>query len=171
MSEANTSLVLHRRIESSILVVRGQRVILDADLAGLYGVTTKRLNEQVKRNLARFPSDFMFQLTAEETAALRSQNATSNGRGGRRYSPYVFTEHGAVMAANVLNSERAIDVSIHVVRAFIALRRYAATHEELRAKLAHLERKYDHQFKMVFDAIREMMAPPKKPEKIGFTKG
>jgi hypothetical protein len=169
MSEANTSLVLQQRIERCILLVRGHKVMLDADLADLYGVTTKRLNEQVKRNLARFPPDFMFQLTAEEATTLRSQIATSNGRGGRRYAPYVFTEHGAIMAANVLNSERAVEVCIYVVRTFIALRQYAASHQVFARRLAEMEKKYDHQFKVVFDAIRQMMVPPKKPAKIGFT--
>lgn len=158
------------RIESRILLIRGHKVMLDSDLAELYRVSTKRLNEQVRRNRERFPEDFMFQLTPEETEALRSQFATSNrGRGGRRYRPYAFTEHGAVMLASVLNSPVAVQASIQVVRAFIRLREILATHKELARKLAELEQKYDRQFKVVFDAIRELMAPPKKERKeIGF---
>jgi leucyl aminopeptidase len=160
------------RISNAILVARGQKVLLDSDLAGLYGVTTKRLNEQVKRNIERFPPDFMFQLTAEESEALRSQFATlKTGRGQhRKYLPYVFTEHGAIMAANVLNSPRAIQVSVHVVRAFVRLREMLATHKDLARKLEELEKKYDAQFRVVFDAIRQLMAPPPEPKKrrIGF---
>ena len=166
-------IVSPERIVHAILLMRGQRVILDSDLAKLYGVTTKRLNQQVRRNNDRFPPDFMFQLTAEETEVLRSQFATSNqGRGGRRYAPYVFTEHGAIMAASVLNSPRAIDVSVQVVRAFVKLREMLATHKDLARKLEELERKYDAQFKVVFDAIRQLMAPPPEPNrgKFGFHK-
>ena len=166
-------IVSPERIVHAILLMRGQRVILDSDLAKLYGVTTKRLNQQVRRNNDRFPPDFMFQLTAEVTEVLRSQFATSNqGRGGRRYAPYVFTEHGAIMAASVLNSPRAIDVSVQVVRAFVKLREMLATHKDLARKLEELERKYDAQFKVVFDAIRQLMAPPPEPNrgKFGFHK-
>jgi len=171
MSESNVSIVPRERIERRILVVRGEKVLLDSDLATLYGVSTKRLNEQVKRNRERFPPDFMFQLTAEEVAALRSQIATSNGRGGRRYLPYVFTEHGTIMAANVLNSPRAIAVSIYVVRTFIALRQYAVSHQFLSRRLEQMEKKYDHQFKVVFDAIRQLIEQPvKDTPRIGFTK-
>ena len=157
-------------IERSILLIRGQKVILDADLARLYGVTTKRLNEQVRRNQKRFPNDFMFRLTKQEVTALRSQFATSNvGRGGRRYFPYAFTEHGAIMAANVLNSRKAIEVSVYVVRAFVRLRQILASHKELAHRLDELERKYDSQFKSVFDAIRQLMSPPEPPRRrIGF---
>ena len=157
-------------IESRIYLIRRQKVMLDSDLAALYQVTTKRMNEQVKRNRRRFPEDFMFQLASEEAQALRSQFATSNrGRGGRRYRPYVFTEHGAVMLASVLNSPAAIESSIQVVRAFIRLREILSTHKELARKLAELEQKYDLQFKVVFDAIRELMAPPDpKQRRIGF---
>src|SRR5262249_20750310 len=132
------------RIEQTILVIRGQKVILDAELAKLYGVTTKRLNEQVRRNPDRFPDDFRFQLTAQEWEALRSQIATLKpGRGKyRKYLPYVFTEHGAVMAANVLSSPIAIAASIQVVRAFVRLRQMFATHAELAQKLKELEAKY-----------------------------
>jgi len=173
------------RIENRILLLRGQKVLLDAYLAALYGVTTKRLNEQVRRNRERFPEDFMFQMSAAEFEALRSQSATSNvGRGGRRYAPYVFTEHGAIMAANVLNSPRALEVSIYVVRAFVRLRETLAAHKDLAAKLAVLEQKtealaFKHdtlaantraQLRQVFEAIRQLMTPPEPPKRrpIGF---
>ena len=172
-------------ITSRIVVVRGQKVILDADLAALYEVPTKRFNEAVKRNLAKFPADFMFALTADEWEPLRSQFATSNtGRGGRRYLPYAFTEHGALMASMILSSPRAIEVSVYVVRAFVQLREVLATHKDLAAKLATLERqtqalslKHDSlaqntrlQLKQVFEAIHELMAPPEpiKKRRIGF---
>ncbi len=145
--------------------------MLDADLAALYGVTTKRLNGQVTRNRSRFPEDFMFVLTAEEAASLRSQFATTNrGRGGRRTRLRAFTEPSAVMIANVLKSRVAVDASIQVVRAFVQLRELALTHAELGRRLDNLERKYDSQFKVVFQAIRELMTPsPAKPRaKIGF---
>ena len=144
--------------------------MLDADLAVLYGVSTKRLNEQVKRNRSRFPDDFMFQLTAEEVRSLRSQFATSKqGRGGRRYAPLVFTEQGIAMLSTVLNSERAIQVNIEIMRAFVRLREMIATHKELARKLEALEKRYDAQFRVVFDAIRELTAPPTpKKRKIGF---
>jgi len=156
-----------------IVVIRGQRVLLDSDLAKLYGVTTTRLNEQVKRNLDRFPADFMFRLTQEEWDALISQNATSKGgRGGRRKLPYAFTEHGAVMAANVLNSPVAVRASIAVVRAFIRLRQILSSHEDLARKLDALEKKFekhDTQFRVVFDAIRRLMEPaPARRRSIGF---
>jgi len=144
--------------------------MLDADLAELYGVTTKRLNEQVKRNASRFPGDFMFQLTPDETRILRSQFATSrSGWGGRRALPYAFTEHGAVMLASVLNSPTAVDASVQVVRAFVRLREILATHKDLARKLEDLEKKYDARFRVVFDAIRKLMAPPERPRRqIGF---
>jgi hypothetical protein len=158
------------RIERSIFLIRGHKVLLDVHLAALYGVTTKRLNEQVRRNRSRFPEDFMFQLTSEEAASLRSQFATSNkGRGGRRYAPYVFTEQGVAMLSTVLNSERAIQVNIEIMRAFVGLRRMLASNAQMARKLVDLESKYDAQFKVVFDAIRQLMTPsePKK-KKIGF---
>jgi hypothetical protein len=166
----DTSLIPPERIERSILLIRGHKVMLDSDLAGLYGVTTKRLNERVKRNLSRFPEDFMFQLTESETDRLRSQFATSKkGRGGRRYQPYVFTEQGVAMLSSVLNTERAIKVNIEIMRAFVRLRRLLATHADLARKLEALEKKYDAQFKVVFDAIRELMrAPEPKKRPIGF---
>ena len=129
-------------IALSIRVVRGHKVVLDADLAALYGVETRRLNEQVRRNLERFPGDFMFQLSAEEMSALMSQLATSNaGRGGRRKRPLVFTEHGALMAATVLSSPRAVEVGLYVVRAFVRLRETVSQHKDLAVKLAELEKK------------------------------
>jgi len=159
-------------VERRILLARGQKVLLDSDLASLYGVTTKRLNEQVKRNIDRFPEDFMFQLTADEHDALRSQIATlKTGRGQhRKYPPFVFTEHGAIMAASVLNTSQAIEMSVYVVRAFVRLREILTTHKELARKLDDLEKKYDDQFRVVFDAIRQLMAPPPdtKKRRIGF---
>lgn len=165
-------------IERKIFMIRGHKVMLDADLAELYSVSTKRLNQQIGRNLERFPADFMFQLTAEESSALRLQIATSKkGRGGRRYTPYAFTEHGAIMAANVLNTKRAIEMSVFVVRAFIRLREILLAHKDLARRLDKLERKYDARFRRVFDAIRELMAPPPAPppdaelrKRIGFVK-
>jgi hypothetical protein len=164
------SLIPAERIERLILLIRGQKVMLDSALAELYGVETKVLNRAVKRNRERFPADFMFRLTFREVTALRCQFGTSNiGRGGRRYLPYVFTEHGAIMAANVLNTPRAIEASVYVVRAFVRLRELIASNKDLAKKLAALEQKYDAQFKVVFDAIRELMTPvAPKPRRIGF---
>ncbi|MBK5102463.1 MAG: ORF6N domain-containing protein, partial [Desulfobacteraceae bacterium] len=150
-------------------LIHGQKVILDADLAKLYGVTTKRLNQQVKRNRDRFPEDFMFQLTTEEKAEVV---ANCDHLSRLKFSPafpYAFTEHGAIMAASVLNTPRAIEASIFVVRAFVKLREMLATHKELERKLIPLEETYDEQFKVVFEAIRALMSPPEKPRKpIGF---
>lgn len=172
---AESSLIPVERIEKAILMIRGQKVILDAELADLYGVTTSRLNEQVKRNRDRFPEDFMFRLKRDEFRDLMSQFATSSSRwGGRRKLPLVFTEHGAVMAANILNSPTAVAASIHVVRAFVRLREILSTHKELARKLEELERRlgqHDEKFRAVFDAIRQLMTPPTEPEKkrkIGF---
>lgn len=159
------SLIPQDYIEKSILVVRGHRVLLDSDLARIYGVTTKYLNQQVRRNLDRFPSDFMFQLTEVEEESLRSQFATSKTYGGRRTRHYVFTEHGTVMLASVLNSVVAVNASIQVTRAFINLRQMLSSQVELARKLDLLERKYDHQFKVVFDAIRELTLIPDRPRK------
>lgn len=160
------------RVERAILLIRGEKVMLDKDLAKLYGVTTKRLNEQVKRNRERFPDDFMFQLAGEEAESLRrsrSQSATLKRGQNIKYLPYAFTEHGAIMAANVLNSERAVQASVAVVRAFVRLRQMLASNAELARKLEDLEQKYDHQFKVVFDAIRQLMTPPEpKRKQIGF---
>lgn len=148
-------------IERRIYLIRGEKVMLDSDLAALYQVPTFRLNEAVKRNRQRFPEDFMFRLTAEETKALTSQIAMSKkGRGGRRTLPYAFTEQGVAMLSSVLNSERAVLVNIAIMRAFVRLREILATHKDLARKLQEMEKKYDTQFKVVFDAIRKLMAPP-----------
>jgi chaperonin cofactor prefoldin len=160
-------------VESRILVLREQRVILDTDLAELYGVPVKRLNEQVKRNQERFPADFMFRLSAEESESLRSQHATSKtGRGGRRYAPYAFTEHGAIMAATVLNSDRAVEMSVFVVRAFVRLREMLATNQQLASKIDELEQRldtHDASIQELIEAIRELMAPdPASGRRIGF---
>jgi len=158
-------------VEGCILSIRGQRVILDSDLAELYGVSTKRLNEQVRRNIGRFPVDFMFQLSPDEATGLRSHFATlDTGRGKyRKYLPYVFTEQGVAMLSSVLNSERAVQVNIAIMRAFVRLRELIATNKDLARHLDELEKKYDTQFKVVFDAIRQLMAPPQKPRRsIGF---
>jgi hypothetical protein len=181
---AEPSLLPVERIERAILVLRGHRVLLDADLAVLYGVETKALNRAVKRNVERFPSDFMFQLTDDEVGllrrhfgtsnadgeeSLRSQFGTSNSRGGRRYLPYAFTEQGVAMLSSVLRSGRAVQVNIEIMRAFVRLRQMLQTNADLARKLAVLEKKYDAQFKAVFDAIRDLMTPPETPKrKIGF---
>lgn len=163
------------RIASFILVVRGHKVLLDADLAALYGVTTKRLNEQVRRNRERFPEDFVFPLAQDEYEALRSQFATLKpGRGRhRKYLPYVFTEHGAIMAAAVLNSPRAVEMSLYVVRTFVRLREVLASNQALKRKLDELERKlgaHDQAIASILSAIRELMAPPApaKKRRMGF---
>lgn len=159
------------RIEKRIFLMRGQKVMLDSDLADLYGAATKILLQAVKRNIKRFPSDFMFQLNNQEVARLRSQFVTSkNGRGGRRYLSYVFTEYGVAMLSSVLNSDRAILVNIEIMRTFGRLRHILATHKDLARRLEELEQKYDSKFKAVFDAIRELMTPPPVPpkRKIGF---
>ena len=166
------SVIPAERIEQSILLLRGHKVMLDADLAALYGVSIKAFNQAVKRNRQRFPEDFIFQLTAEETAALRSQIVTlETGRGKhRKYLPYAFTEQGVAMLSSVLNSDRAVRVNIEIMRAFVRLRQLLASHADLARKLDALERKYDAQFRVVFDAIRQMMEPPpEKPKgRIGF---
>jgi phage regulator Rha-like protein len=158
------------RIENKIFFIRSEKVMLDSDLAELFGVETKNLNRAVKRNLDRFPSEFMFQLKYQELAALRFQIGTSNdGRGGRRTLPYAFTEHGTIMLATVLNSHVAVQTSIQIVKAFVRLRQLLSTHKDLARKLTEMENKYDVQFRVVFDAIRELMAPPvPKRRKIGF---
>jgi hypothetical protein len=187
-------MVLPKRIESLIVPIRGQRVILAEDLAALYEVEVRALNQAVARNVERFPADFMFQLTGEEVTNLRSQIVTSNsemsaaalksqsvisnssednphpGRGGRRYLPYAFTEQGVAMLSSVLRSPRAILVNVEIMRAFVHLRRMLASNADLAWKLAALEKKYDGQFKVVFDAIRALMTPPdaKKKRAVGF---
>jgi hypothetical protein len=158
------------RVEQSILLIRGHKVMLDADLAKLYGVETRVLVQAVNRNLQRFPDDFMFQLSQEEARFLTSQIVISKrGRGGRRHLPYVFTEQGVAMLSSVLNSSKAIQVNIEIMRAFVRLRQLIATHKDLARKLDALEKKYDSQFRAVFDAIRQLMAQPEpKKRKMGF---
>jgi hypothetical protein len=170
---ADKLLVPAERIEHAILVLRGQKVMLDSELAALYEVPVKALNQAVKRNLDRFPEDFMFQLSQEEATSLRSQSVTSKaGRGGRRTEPYAFTEQGVAMLSSVLRSQRAVHVNIEIMRAFVRLRQMLQQNTELARKLAALERKYDGQFKMVFEAIRDLMTPaPKEKPRIGFRKG
>ena len=188
LSEAPESMNMPPAVQSiglAIATARGQRVILDSDLAALYGVPTKRFNEQVRRNQDRFPADFMFRLSPEEHESLRSQFATlKTGRGQhRKYLPLAFTEHGAIMAAMVLNSPRAVEVSVYVVRAFIRLREAAITHQDLANRLTELEEKTDllatqhdtfsrntrNQLRQVFDALRELTTPPEPSKRpIGF---
>ena len=179
------TIVSTETIESRILLLRGQKVLLDADLASLYGVQTRVLNQAVKRNLNRFPADFMFQLSAKEFENWRSQSVMSNpgAKMSLRRAPFAFTEHGALMAASVLNTPRAVEVSVYVVRAFVRLRETLASHRDLAAKLEELEHKTEAlalrhdtlatntraQLKQVFDAIRELMIPPEaKRRPIGF---
>lgn len=170
MSKALVSIPAER-VENVILSVRGERVILDSDLASLYGVTTKRLNEQVKRNRERFPADFMFRLTKVEKAEVVANCDHLKRLKFSPVLPFAFTEHGAIMAANVLSSKAAVQASVQVVRAFIKLRQMLASNAELGRKLEEMERKYDAQFKVVFDAIRQLMTPPELQRKqIGFTK-
>ncbi|MGC2474667.1 MAG: ORF6N domain-containing protein [Candidatus Sulfotelmatobacter sp.] len=170
----NTSaIVLTRRVAAKILILRNQKVILDSDLAQLYGVPVKRLNEQVKRNRSRFPADFLFALTKAEHESLRSQNETSKPkRGGRRYLPQAFTEHGAIMAATVLNSKRAIEMSIFVVRAFVRMREALLTNQRVDAKLTELETRldtHDAEIHELVEAIRELITPlPANNRRIGF---
>lgn len=158
-------------IATKILIIRGKRVMLDSDLAILYEVKTKRLNEQVARNKKRFPEDFMFQLTKEETLNLKSHFATSSW-GGVRKLPRVFTQEGVAMLSSVLNSERAIMVNIQIMRAFSQLQRMLLTNVNLRRKIEEMEKKYDKQFAIVFEAIRKLLEPPPEPPKqkkiIGF---
>ena len=163
----NRAVIPVSEIAQRILTVRGVKVMLDSDLAALYGVTTKRLNEQVRRNRGRFPVDFMLQLSGEEVAALRSQIATSKtGRGGRRYAPYAFTEHGAIMLASVLNAVRAVEVSVHVVRAFVRLREMMSANKALAAKLDELDRRvsgHDETIRSLVQVIRQLMDPSRAP--------
>ncbi len=164
-------IVPEERVARGILVIRGHKVLLDADLAELYGVTTKRLNEQVKRNPERFPADFLFALTAEEKGQVVAHCDHLQPLKFSPTRPNAFTEHGAIMAASVLNTPRAVEMSVFVVRTFVRLRQMLASNVELARKLAALEKKYDTQFQVVFDAIRELMTPPesKKKRPIGFT--
>lgn len=168
-----TAIVLAKRVGSKILILRNQKVILDTDLAELYGVPVKRLNEQLKRNPQRFPRDFLFTLTREEYRHLRSQNATSSSaHGGRRYLPHAFTEHGAIMAASVLNSKRAIEMSIFVVRAFVQMRQSLVVNQHVVSKLSELEARldsHDAEIQDLVEAIRELLTPlPANNRRIGF---
>ena len=159
-------------VEGAIYLIRGQRVMLDSDLAAIYKVKTKRLNEQLRRNHNRFPKDFAFQLTTEEFRNLRPQFATSKGQGGRRYFPWVFTEHGAIMLASVLNSDIAVQASVRVVRAFVRLREMVAANAQLAAKLEELERRLDSHDEAIVDlfaALKRLLEPEPKPKReIGF---
>jgi hypothetical protein len=176
-AEVSVELVPAPAIEKRILVVHERQVMLDEDLADLYGVETRRLIEQVKRNIERFPDDFMFQLTKEEAAALRSQTATSDpGRGGRRYAPYVFTEQGVAMLSGVLRSKRAVAVNIEIMRALVELRRAATSYEAIEKRLEELEREtstklgqHDQQLAQIFRSLRQLISPPPRPKRqVGF---
>lgn len=165
--------VINTVIEEKIFFIRKQKVMLDVDLASLYGIETKVLVQALKRNIDRFPADFMFQLHSHEFADLRSQNVTSSQHGGRRYLPYAFTEHGILMLSSILKSKRAVNVNIQIMRTFVKLRNILAANDFLARKLALLEKKYDGQFKIVFDAIRTLINLEKtkitrKPKEIGF---
>jgi len=168
----NTAIYPVEHIESAILLIRGQKVILDRDLAILYGVEVKNLKRAVKHNIEHFPSDFMFVLNKDEAEFLRCSFCTSKkeGRGGSRYPPMAFTEQGVAMLSGLLNSKQAIDVNIAIMRAFVKLRMMLGSHEALARKLAEMEATYDKQFKVVFDVLKQLMAPPPAPPKkqIGF---
>ena len=169
MTTKTQAIALAARIESRILLLRGHRVMLSSDLAALYGVEPRALVQAVKRNRERFPDDFMFQLSAQEFAHLKSQIVISSWGGARRASPYAFTEQGVAMLSSVLRSKRAVLVNVEIMRTFVRLRRLLADHAELQERLDQLERKYDGKFKVVFDAIHAMMVPPKRERKqIGF---
>jgi hypothetical protein len=165
------SLIPVERIDQAILMVRSHKVMLDKDLAGLYGVTTKALNQAVRRNSGRFPEDFMFRLTPEEAEPLRSQSVTASKR-NVRYRPYAFTEQGVAMLSSVLRSERAVLVNVEIMRAFVRMRQLLTANADLARRLDALEKQYDVQFKAVFDAIRELMTPPPVPPrgKFGFSR-
>jgi len=174
MESNSHPIIAEIEIKEAIFEIRGEKVILDSDLAALYGVETRRLNEQIKRNISRFPPDFMFQLSQEEFESLKSHFAISKmGRGGRRKLPYVFTEHGAIMAASVLNTPRAVEMSVYVVRAFVRLRAVLATHKELSAKVTELEKRltvHDEHIQTIIEAIKRLMTTTQmtKTRKIGF---
>ena len=167
---AQNAIVPTALISQKILFVRGTRVMLDADLARLYGVATKNLNKAVKRNASRFPTDFMFRLSSKDQQSLRFQTGTSNlQRGGRRYAPYAFTEQGVAMLSSVLRCARAVQVNVAIMRTFVRLREMLATHEELRRKIDAMEKRYDARFQAVFDTIRQMLETPIPAKKhIGF---
>lgn len=161
--------LLTTTIERTIHIIRGQKILLDQDLARLYEVETRTLVQAVKRNPNRFPIDFMFQLTYQELMNLRSQSVISSSYGGRRYAPYAFTEQGVAMLSSVLTSDKAVKVNVQIMRAFFRLREILSTNKELKEKLEELEQKYDTQFRAVFDAIRELMKPQTtSTKKIGF---
>ena len=165
-------LLTHTEIKNLIYHIRGKAVMLDSDLAELYKVETRVLNQAVRRNILRFPEDFMFEVTEEEFKNLMSQIVISSSHGGRRKLPLVFTEQGVAMLSSVLSSENAIQVNIHIMRAFVQVKRLGMTMLDIRRKIDGMERKYDHNFKIVFDAIRQLLAPPPVPAKkvkIGFT--
>lgn len=168
----NQSIIPLERIERSILFIRGQKVMLDVNLAELYSVSTGNLNKAIKRNIDRFPSDFMFQITAEEYTSLRFQFGILKRGKHSKYLPYAFTEQGVAMLSSVLRSPRAVLVNIEIMRAFVRLREIMATHKDLAKRLDNLEKKYNAKFRIVFDAIRELMKPPQPPsvpkKKIGF---
>ena len=166
-----TNLIPQERIENKILIIRKTKVMLDKDIAGLYGVETRALNQAVRRNIERFPKDFMFQLTKEEMRNWKSQIViTKKGKMGLRRRPYAFTEQGVAMLSSVLNSKRAIQVNIQIMRAFIRLKQIALSHKTLQKKIDAMERKYDRKFKIIFVAIRQLLEPPKKEgdKTIGF---
>lgn len=165
-----TAMVVANTVERSIYAIRGHKVMLDSDLAALYRVQTKALVQAVRRNRRRFPADFMFRLTPREFQILRSQSVTSKNAGGRRYPPYAFTEQGVAMLSSVLRSHRAIQVNIAIMRTFVRLREFLLTHEQIAQRLAILEHKYDGQFEVVFEAIRELMTPRSnhRRRRIGF---
>jgi hypothetical protein len=170
MPRSSTALIPTERIERAILLLRGEKVMLDEDLAALYGVPIKSLLQSFKRNRERFPADFAYQLNSKEFTNLRSQIVTSSsGHGGRRYRPFAFTENGVAMLSSVLRSKRAIAVNIEIMRTFTRLRQILASHADLSRRLDDLERKYDARLKSVFDAIRELMKPVSKPRvEIGY---
>lgn len=170
---SSNSLVPTERIVNSIVLIRSHKVMLDSDLAALYGVETGALTRAVRRNIDRFPPDFMFQLTKQEFEVLKRQSGISSGWGGRRYPPYAFTEQGVAMLSSVLHSKQAVHVNVEIMRTFVRLRQILATHANLARKLTALEKKYDSQFQSVFEAIRELMAPskPKKKHPVGFVTG
>jgi hypothetical protein len=171
VGDTKIAVVPIERVEQIIYLIRGQKVVLDRDLASLYGVPTKALKQAVRRNERRFPEDFMFVLTPEEFTVLRSQSVTSKteARGGAQYAPMAFTEQGFAMLSGLLNSDRAIDVNVTIMRTFVKLRRMLETHEQLARKLSELESKYDEQFRMVFEVLNELMKPDDPPRKrIGF---
>jgi hypothetical protein len=175
----NSTLIPAEVIEQRILLIRGQKVMIDRDLAALYGVPTKALNQAVKRNIDRFPKDFMFQLKAAETKLLTEYQASSNSRSqfvtlkqgqNVKYCPYAFTEHGILMLSSVLKSKRAVQANIVIMRTFVRLRKILSSNEKLYRKLKDLEKKYDEQFKVVFDAIHQILLPPENPKRpFGFT--